>query len=367
MSEKGDGWAKAYVGWTASSETEFKAMMWTSGDKKLTLNGTKTEVEASVVRDWITALITTGAESAGNAVTALAADPIDAKLAAIKSQYGDPRRWSSLSTPSRALPGAAHGLCARTRLGKSMTAREERWRVARVSSTALFVLLLIMACTRHPETRYVELEHKMTTFECGRAGALLGRPGATATRCEEVLPGLWWVILTWEESGHTEGEVHKFVWLDGRRREDKGYALLGEYLRRMAIASRTRLDVGAAQVMLEATGGLPQGFGANALSQRLDGESGRVSTNPFELVLIERPRIWGPGGPPRPEGPPGAPLTPGGPPPGGPPGGGPPGAVPVLGLRRATLRVVGDRFQWLIEDRSAAPGAGWVERSRETF
>jgi hypothetical protein len=31
------------------------------------------------------------------------------------------------------------------------------------------------------------------------------------------------------------------------------------------------------------------------------------------------------------------------------------------------LSAAGDRFQWLIEDRSAAPGAGWVEVSRETF
>jgi len=239
---------------------------------------------------------------------------------------------------------------------------------------AALSMTLFTACNKHPETREMDQVGKVTRFECGKAGELLGRAGAKATRCEELLPELWWVILTWDEGGRQEGEVHKFLWIDGRRREDKGYPVLGEYLRRAGIAQRSTLDVGAAQVMLEATGGLPPGFGSNALSQRLEGESGRVSTHPFELVLVERPTVSGPGGPtlPRgPAGPDGGPPDDGppddGPPGGGPPGGGPPGGAPVLGLRRATLSAVGDRFQWLVEDRSAAPGAGWVEVSREVF
>lgn len=245
-----------------------------------------------------------------------------------------------------------------------MTRNRGRRRVLGALGPALLVALLT-ACNKHPETREMDQGDKRTSFECGRAGELLGRAGANVTRCEELLPELWWVILTWGDGDHKEGEVYKFLWIDGRRREDKGYSVLGEYLRRAGIAGRSVLDVGAAQVMLEATGGLPPGFSANALSQRLDGESGRVSTHPFELVLVERPQVSGPGGPPHPSGSPDGP--PGGPPAGGPPGGGPPGGAPVLGLRRATLSAVGDRFQWLVEDRSAAPGASWVELSRETF
>lgn len=57
-----------------------------------------------------------------------------------------------------------------------MTEFEGRWRVARASGTALLVVLLT-ACNKHPETRDMEQGNKTTSFECGRAGALLGSVG----------------------------------------------------------------------------------------------------------------------------------------------------------------------------------------------
>lgn len=187
-------------------------------------------------------------------------------------------------------------------------------------------------------------------FQCARAAELLGHPRARAKDCKEYLPGLWRVVLTGGDFAEGWHEVKTFVWRAGRRDTGTGRAALGAYLSEARVASMATLDTYAVQLLLEATAGVPEGFAATDLGETLDGVAGGVSVAPLSIVLVRRPAQDPPGG-----GPP--PL----------PGGGPPGGAPVLGVRRATLSELGDRFQWLVEDRGAGPDASWVEVSRETF
>lgn len=187
-------------------------------------------------------------------------------------------------------------------------------------------------------------------FQCARAAELLGHPKATAKDCKEYLPGLWRVVLTGGDFADGWHEVKTFVWRAGQRDTGTGRAALGAYLREARVASMATLDTYAVRLLLEATAGVPEGFAATDLGETLDGVAGGVSVAPFSNVLVRRPALHPPGG---------------GPPP--PPGGSPPGGAPVLGVRRATLSELGDRFQWLVEDRGPDPGAIWVEVSRETF
>ncbi|MCB9727277.1 MAG: hypothetical protein H6744_00520 [Deltaproteobacteria bacterium] len=82
--ETGNAFATTYGGWAASSESAFKAAMWTATDtQKLNIAGVETDVAATAARDWLTGAISGGAEPSGNAITALAGT-FDQKLAAIR-------------------------------------------------------------------------------------------------------------------------------------------------------------------------------------------------------------------------------------------------------------------------------------------
>ncbi len=207
-------------------------------------------------------------------------------------------------------------------------------------------------------------------FTCKDAGALLGHPEAEVGPCQEVLPGVWRVVLKAPGIGPGDAVVRTFAWHAGQAESAGGTSHLASVLKRMQAHDRDAMAPFAVQVLLEATGGTPPGFTPHAVSGDFGGEKAVMRARPFGVTLVTTG--WKapagsfapiPGGPQTPPGPGPAGTAPGsaptagpqGPAPGSGPTGGPQGPAPGSGvappnIARATLVLDSDyQGQWTIE------------------
>ena len=186
-------------------------------------------------------------------------------------------------------------------------------------------------------------------FNAKDAARLLGFPAAEIGPCNELMPGLWRVVLKGPDVAPTGARVETFIWLDGARASKSGPSALAAYLRSINAHTLETVDPYAVQVLLEATDGAPPGFVAGAVSGQIDGIGGSVTTRPFGLTLVQKGWTQ----PVDPKTPPDAGQPP--PPPGrlgppldmAPPSGPPPGTAPPSGhapprVARATLALNAD-------------------------
>ena len=92
MAESGDDWARAYGGWQARNKGDFVAAYWTkAGTTQLDFTpcgAAAVDVDDDAVASWLSDLIETGVEPAGNAVT-IQPGTVDQKLAVIRTQHDD--------------------------------------------------------------------------------------------------------------------------------------------------------------------------------------------------------------------------------------------------------------------------------------
>lgn len=166
-------------------------------------------------------------------------------------------------------------------------------------------------------------------FTCDAAADLLGHPGATAGPCDEVLPGVWRVVLRGRGLGPGDTILRTFTWSDGQVTQRGGQGHLARALSHMQAHAREVFDPFAVQVLLEATAGAPPGFTPHAVDGRAGDQRATMQTRPFGLTLVmpnwamPEPPSGGPGSPPRPPG--GGPLGPA------------PGTVPPSGAMPPTV------------------------------
>jgi hypothetical protein len=187
-------------------------------------------------------------------------------------------------------------------------------------------------------------------FSCDRAAELLGQPRATVGPCEQVLPGVWRVVLRAPGIGPGDTIIRSFTWHGGRLEERGGQPHLARTLAAIDAHRLPAVSSSDVQVLLEATGALPPGFAPWTLDGVAGDLSAAVRTKPFGLRLVmENWRLPEPQGsalgqPPRPTSP--GPLGPA-------PGTAPPGgfAPPSVGL--ADLELDGAyRGRWRVQERA---------------
>jgi hypothetical protein len=220
-------------------------------------------------------------------------------------------------------------------------------------------------------------------FGCKDAGTLLGHPEAEVGPCQEVLPGVWRVVLKAPGIGPGDAVVRTFAWHDGQAEAAGGMAQLATVLKRMQAHERDAATPFEVQVLLEATGSAPPGFTPHAVSGNFGGEKAAIRARPFGVTLVttgwsapaapftpipggpQTPPTGGPAGPAPGSAPTGGPAGPApgsaptggpsGPAPGSAPTGGPSGPAPGSGvapptIARATLALDSNyRGQWTIE------------------
>jgi hypothetical protein len=221
---------------------------------------------------------------------------------------------------------------------------------------------LATAACPSPEVRHGEDVMTIPAqFACDDAARLLAHPEAVAGPCNELLPGLWRVVLRAAGIGPGDSLLRTFIWEDGQAVSSGGGAQLARFLRTIRAHARDATDAYAVQVLLEATGGAAPGFAPTDVFGEQGGVHGAVGSHPFSVVLVRStwaaPRVGGPPG----GGPPG-----GGPPGGGPPGGGPPGGgVAPPSVARARLELDPDyRGHWIVE-LQRQPGGPFEEMLRQ--
>ncbi|MEZ4269341.1 MAG: hypothetical protein R3F39_23530 [Myxococcota bacterium] len=126
-------------------------------------------------------------------------------------------------------------------------------------------------------------------FDCATAAASLGAAGAEVAFCQELLRDLWRVVLM---DPQREGVLttHRFVSEGGGVSKARGLGALEAYLRRTRVADAPWLDRLAFAELLEATGALPEGFTADALTSGVDPETrvpASVRTRPLTVSIVQ--------------------------------------------------------------------------------